>query len=311
MPLHVSDRQTRWALLGATSVLPKVLRVPLRRTSLARMELARAQRAQLLVIGHPKSGNTWLRTMLSRLYQQRFGMPSDFTVKTDELHRRDSRAPRLLSSNGHYSYEGVLGEALAEGAQPNPLRNKPVMLLARHPGDVAVSWFHQFTKRQSGYKNELVNASLEYSIDRHTIGMWEFVRTSPMGVPFLIDYLNTWERRVDALPRAIVVRYEDLRARQRSELARIFEFIGESVSEEELQDVVEWTSFDNLSRLELAGHFRSGGIQKRVRDPDSRKVRRGTVGGFRSDFSPAQVAEIDELVQTRLSPRFGYASLDQ
>jgi alcohol sulfotransferase len=41
-------------------------------------------------------------------------------------------------------------------------------------------------------------------------------------------------------------------------------------------------------------------------NPDSFKVRRGKVGGYRDYLSDAQVAELDGLVATRLSSVFGY-----
>ena len=35
-------------------------------------------------------------------------------------------------------------------------------------------------------------------------------------------------------------------------------------------------------------------------------MRRAKVGGFRDYFTAAQVAELEDLVRTRLSPTFGY-----
>ncbi len=86
--------------------------------------------------------------------------------------------------------------------------------------------------------------------------------------------------------------------------------MGEEFTDKELATAAEWSSFENLSRLELSGHFRSGGIQKPVTDASTRKVRRGKVGGYREDFSPEQVAEIEALVAEQLSPSFGYGKTD-
>ncbi len=302
----LSDRTQRGAILVPTQVLPRPLRVPLRRALLERLELARARRARLLIVGHPKAGNTWLRTMLSRLYQVRFGMPSDFTVKTDELALQHPLAPRLLATNGWYSYEAVIGRALSGDAPDPELVRKPVVFLARHPCDVAVSWYHQFTRRQSVYKRELINAWLAEPVDHRRIGLWDFVRHSDLGLPMQIDFLNTWERRVAGLPRAMVVRYEDLRADPVPELRRILALMGQEFTDKELTAASEWSSFENLSRLESEGHFRSGGIQKKVTDPSTRKVRRGRVHGYREDFSPEQLAQLEALMAERLSPSFGY-----
>jgi hypothetical protein len=246
--------------------------------------------------------------MISRLYQVRFGLPSNFTVKSDELARRDSRAPRLLATNGYYSYEGVIGEALAEGAPPSALRRKPVVLLARHPCDVAVSWFNQFTKRQSGEKQELINAFIEHPIDRRTIQRWEFVRHSDIGLPLLIDLLNTWERRVARLENAIILRYEDMRAAPAASLGRVTDLMGEAFADDELCAAAEWASFENMQRLEASGHFERGGARLIDADDEAtRKVRRGKVGGYRDDFTPEEIAELDALVASTLSPTFGYS----
>ncbi len=303
----LSHRAKRRTVLSATALLPRPLRVALGRRLLSHLELERARRARLIIIGHPKSGNTWLRTMLSRLYQVRLGMTSDFTVKADELALRNPAAPRLLATNGYYSYEGVIGEALAQDAPGSDIRHRNIVLLARNPADIAVSWYYQFTQRQSARKRELVNAFIEHPIDRDSVTLWEFVRHSDIGLPSLIDFLNVWERRLARLENAIIVRYEDLRADPARELRRIAALMGETFSDEELAGAVEWTSFENLKKLEVAGHFRSGGIQLLdPNDPTTRKVRRGKVGGYRDDFDPQQVEELEELIATRLSPTFGY-----
>ena len=67
--LQISDGVKKWSVLAPTAVLPTRWRVAARRAALARLELTKAGRTDLLIVGHPKSGNTWLRVMLSRLYQ--------------------------------------------------------------------------------------------------------------------------------------------------------------------------------------------------------------------------------------------------
>ncbi len=303
-----SDEVKKLAVLVPTAVLPRPLRIASRRHLLARLELAKAGRTDLLIIGHPKSGNTWLKVMLSRLYQVRHGLPASVIVTSDELARRHPGVPRITATNGHYSYEGAVGAALAPDAPDSPLRHKPILLLARHPCDIAVSWFFQFTRRQSAHKQELINAAIDHPIDRRTVEMWEFVRASDIGLPSLIDYLNRWQRNLAELPRALMVRYEDLRAEPARELGRITTLMGETFSDQELAQAVEFGAFDNLRALESRGFFRQGGLRRRNRgDPDSFKVRRAKVGGYRDYFTAEQAAELEALVAARLSPTFGYA----
>jgi hypothetical protein len=305
--LQISDGVKKWSVLVPTAALPTAWRVAARRRALARLELAKAARTGLLIIGHPKSGNTWLRVMLSRLYQVRHGLPASVIVTSDELARRNPAVPRISATNGHYSYEGAVGEALAPDAPDAPLRHKPIVFLARNPCDIAVSWYFQFTRRQSAHKQEMINAFIERPIDRHAVSMWEFVRHSDIGLPFLVDYLNGWERNVAHLDRAIMVRYEDLRAEPASALRRIAGLMGESFGDQELEEAVSFGSFDHLRELESKGFFRQGGLTLRnPKDPESFKVRRAKVGGYRDYFTPEQAAELEDLVISRLSPTFGY-----
>jgi hypothetical protein len=307
----LSDRATRSLVLRSTAALPRRLRVAARARLLARLELGKAHRAALLIIGHPKSGNTWLRTMLSRLYQNRLALPANVVVKSDELARANRAAPHLLATNGHYSYEAAVGRALAAGAPDSALRHKPIVFLARHPCDIVVSWYLQFTKRQSAAKRELINHAISRPIDHRTVSLWEFVTNRDLGLPFLIEYLNTWECNVARLDHAITLRYEDLRAAPDRHLRRVVDLLDTSFTDAEINDAVSFASFDNLRRLEAGRFFRRGGLALRsADDPAARKVRRGKIRGYRDDLPPEQVARMDALVAERLSPTLGYGSAD-
>jgi len=303
----VSDSSKKVSILIPTALLPRPLRVAARERLLSRLEVGIARRAGLLIIGHPKSGNTWLKVMLARLYQVRHGFKANELIGSDELALRNPAIPRLAATNAVYSYEGAVGRILAADAPDDPLRHKPVMLLARNPIDIAVSWFFQFTKRQSAHKQELVNHFIEHPIDRRTIGMWDFVRHSDIGLPFLIDYLNTWERNIGELENAMMVRYEDLRSDTAETLKKVTVLMGEDFSDDEIAEAVSFGSFDNLRKLETSGFFRRGGMRLvNANDPETFKVRRGKVGGYGDYFTEAQTTELEALMMERLSPTFGY-----
>jgi hypothetical protein len=305
--ITVRDGVKKWAILAPTALLPRPWRVALRERLLSRLELAIADRAGLIIIGHPKSGNTWLKVMIARLYQVRYGLKPSELIGSDELALRNPAIPRLAATNGYYSYEGSVGRVLAAGAADAPLRHKPVMFLARNPIDIAVSWFFQFTRRQSARKQELINHFIAHPIDRRSIDMWDFVRHSDIGLPFLIDYLNTWERNLEELEHSLLVRYEDLRTEPAATLKKITDLMGESFSDEEIGEAVNFGSFDNLRKLESSGFFTRGGMTLRnAGDPNSFKVRRGKVGGYAEYFTEEQVAELEELMMSQLSPTFGY-----
>lgn len=307
----LSDRAKRRLILAATRPFPRPLRIASRYRLLARLERGRSRRAELLIVGHPKSGTTWLRTMLSHLYQERYDLPHSTLIKSDELSRLDARVPTFLITNGHYSYEEVVGQALSSKRSAASLGARRVVLLARHPCDIAVSWYFQFTKRISAPKRELINATLEHPVDTQAVPMWDFVMQSEIGLPSIVEFLNRWERNLANVDRPLIVRYEDFRADPIESLGRLVSFLDEDFSDAEIRRAVEFGSFDNLRKLESAGFFRRGGLSRRdPADPETFKVRRGKVHGYRDYFTAEQVAEMEALVAQRLSSTFGYTKTD-
>src|SRR5687767_11783027 len=101
--LQISDGVRKWSVLAPPAALPTRWRVAARRAALAHLGHAKARRTHLLMIAHPKSGTTWLRVMLSRLYQVRHGLPASLILTSDELARKNPAIPRVSATNGHYS----------------------------------------------------------------------------------------------------------------------------------------------------------------------------------------------------------------
>ncbi|MDN5871010.1 MAG: sulfotransferase domain-containing protein [Nitrococcus sp.] len=304
---QIPDRYRRAAVIGGTAWLPSKPRVHVRRTLLWSLQRSQARKANVVIVVHPKSGGTWLRVMLFRLFQRKYDLPARRVMKTDELRRFNPALPRFIVSNGHYSYEAAVREVLMR----EPVDAKHLVFLARHPCDIAVSWYLQFTRRISPAKRELILHELRRPIDYRTISQWEFVMHPELGLPGLIDYHNQWAEFFAGRDHALIVRYEDLRAQTRTTLQRITASLGEVFSSEELDEAVEFASFDNLRQLEEANYFHNAGLRLQNRnDPSRYKVRRGKVGGFRDDFEPAQADAMAAMVQERLNPILGYSGPD-
>jgi hypothetical protein len=268
------------------------------------LQLRQARRSDCAIVRHPKTGGTWLRVLITRLYAAKYGLSSRRVVRTDELNRIDRRVPVFLSSSGYLSWERGWGDL----ARTDPaLREKKLLLLARHPGDIVVSWFIQFTKRTSAFKREMLLAEMAAPIDRDSISRWDFIKHPEIGLPAVIDYYNYWHRNIQQMPHAMVVRYEDLRADTASELARIGGFLGVCFSDAEVEDAVEFASFDRLREKEQSGYFDNRSLTLRnASDPETLKVRRGQVAGYRDDLTEEQTAWVDNQIETSLASAFGY-----
>jgi hypothetical protein len=281
--------------LASLAAWPRAARVAVAHRVRELREVRRARRCDAMVLSRAKSGRTWVRAMLSRLYQRHHGLPDDELLEFDNFHRRDAAVPRVLFTHGHY-----LRERLARPAWRELFRERPVLFLVRHPCDVAVSEYFQSTRRASAHKREL------YGVDAGG-DMFAFVMHGPLGLPAIIAYLNAFEPVVRALPRSLVLRYEDLRAEPVAGLGRVASLFGAPFSEDEIREAVDFASFDRLKALERANFFKNERLAPRdPGDPDSFKVRRGVVGGYRDYFEPAQIEAMEALVRERLAPALGY-----
>jgi alcohol sulfotransferase len=133
-----------------------------------------------------------------------------------------------------------------------------------------------------------------------------------VGLPGIIDYLNLWAREADRVQDLLVIRYEDMRKQPDFVLRQVMEFMnGVPANDEAIAEAVEYSSVENMRKLEEKSVFWLAGSRMKPGkkgDPNSYKVRRAKVGGYRDYFDDAQAAEIDELVAKRLSPTYGYES---
>lgn len=246
--------------------------------------------ADAVVISFPKSGRTFVRAMLARLYQRRFGIDERNLLEFPLLRRAPPAVPRLLFTHA--------GDAMR---RPNEIRidasayahTKPV-LIARHPADIAVSRYHHLKHRsRDKARKRLADQPLE-----------SFVWTDEGGIPSIVRFLNEFA----AVPRLTILRYEDFVSRPDQSLSTLVEAIGLNASDKDILDAVEFATVANLKELERQGYFTSPRLrQVRKGDQRSGKVRSGTSGGYRDQLDPKQVDRLDQYVAAELDPRYGYS----
>ncbi len=286
-----SLRLYRAAIWAVTAPLPRARRVALRHRLRAELDNRRVLAADVLVLSRAKSGRTWLRAMLSRLYQRRHGLAEQQLLEYDNFNRQHRQIPVVAMTHGHYLEK--LARHPRHGAG---LRAMPVVFMLRDPRDVAVSEYFQSTRRASAYKREL------YAVDQDQ-SMFDFVMQSPLGLPAICDYLNHWHAELDGWGRVYRLYYETLRAEPEAEMGRLLAFLNQDFDADEIAEAVAFASFEALKRKERDNFFNNSRLQARnAEDPDSYKVRRGKVGGYRDYFRDDEIERIDRFVADRLLP---------
>ena len=92
-------------------------------------------------------------------------------------------------------------------------------------------------------------------------------------------------------------------------LRKIFDFTGSDISDEQITEAVEFAAYENMKKMEQERHFKGSGARVKPGDkdnPQSFKVRKAKVGGYRDYFTDEQCADLDAMV-AQLDPQFGYA----
>lgn len=254
-----------------------------------RKALRKLRSADAAIVSAAKSGRTWLAVMISHIYHQRLGIPEREVIRGDNFRRLDPRAPSL-----YFTHDNRKDQAHRPRFRASHFRRVKTILLVRDPRDAAVSaYFNGFRDRRQP------RAAAAEPIDRMVVGR---------KMPQVIRFLERWQRQLPRIERHLVVRYEDLRRCPEQELARVVRFIDErEPSPEEIANAVAFAAFDDLRRKEASGFFATDRLQ--VRDPsrpESFKVRRGKVGGYRDYFTPDQLARIEALIEAAGLRAFGY-----
>jgi hypothetical protein len=244
-------------------------------------------------VSFPKCGRTWVRLMLGRLIALQLGRHDeaedvDALFDVFEASRALPGAPAVVFSHDDWPQHSRARELTRDKA---PLyRGKTVVLLIRDLRDVMVSSYFQLTRREEKRSDPSLSA---------------YVRSEVGAADSFVAFYENWWRSRDVLGRSLVVRYEDLHANPAAAFESILATLAwPRVAPELLRDVVAWSAFENLRRKSLDSKRRE--IQpRRAEDPESFKMRRGKVGGFRDYLAPEDVAYLEERMRG-LPSGYGY-----
>ncbi len=293
---------TRELVLLLMFFFPEEKKIAVERWLRGREEFRKLKQADCVVVSFGKSGRTWLRVMLSRFYQVRHGLSEKHLMGFDNLHRKVPEIPVIF-----FTHDNYLKDYTKHFDSKEDYLSKKVVLLVRDPRDVAVSQFFQWKYRMRAKKKNL-NQYPEHGKD---VPIYDFVMDPQAGLPKIIDFMNLWAKEMPRIENILVVRYEDLRARTAEVLRQIVEFVGTPGTEEQIQQAVEFSSVENMKKLEEKRTFWLSGsrmVPKDRKNPNSYKVRRAKVGGYSDYFDEQQIAAIEQVVNETLSPVYGYGA---
>lgn len=279
---------------------------------------------------YPKSGNTWVRALLSAAYRgpgwgsEWLGLYQPGSLRT--LHdglglagarlSRQQLAPlrRLAVEQLPADEEGTVlckvHDAFLPDADGHPLARvrgiNRAIYVVRDPRDVAVSYAHHFAVDHAtavavmAAGNDLGRSLApgpSTGAGGGEVGVDVDAYADNYLLPFWSRHVTSWCDQ-DAMD-VLVVRYEDLHRRPAETLAAMLDLLEVSRTPSQIADAVEAACFARLAFAEIIHPFAEAAA------PDRVFFRRGVVGGWRDELDHDLARRI-ERDHHAVMARFGY-----
>ena len=287
-------------LESALLLLPRARQKTIGRWLRGREEFRKLARTEHVLMSWGKSGRTWLGSCCRASISSPTAFPTAACSSSTTCSRLDRRIPCLFFTHGNY-----LRDYTGNWTTKEEFYGKKILMLVRDPRDIAVSQYFQWKYRMRPVK-KLLN---DYPPHGAELSVFDFVMDRDAGLPKIIEFLEIWQGELPRAADSLVVRYEDMQADPAEALRQVLTFLGTPGADAQIAEAVAYASYDNMKQLEQQKVFWLSGTRLAPADranPESYKVRRAKVGGWRDYFDDTEVAAIDALLAARPAPPFGY-----
>jgi hypothetical protein len=267
------------------------------------------------MISFPKCGRTWLRLMIGKAFERYFQLEDqeilNKILKLEPLYELHPAVPRVrVSHDDNPQWK----KPFELETKKDKYKDTKVILLVRDPRDVVVSAYFEQKKRVALWEEATRNPQFP---DRELIAerlkpyegtITEFLNGEVGSLETILRFYNIWAENREVPKSLHLVRYEDLHQDTVTELTKVLEFLEVSpVPVEILKEAVEYTSFKNMHKMEADDAFKSTNLRPADKtDETTYKTRKGKVGGYVEYFNNDQIAYMNQQINEKLSPFFGY-----
>ena len=243
---------------------------------------------QNYIISYPKSWRTWLRLLIGKVLCEQFHLSEKMALNTYELTKKVG----LPLTHFSHDFSSILSSFPYQyyPTDKATYQNNSILFLTRDIRDVLVSSYFQATRRTKQYNRHLS----------------DFIRDERFGVKKIITFYNSWHVHQNIPDKFLHLTYEDLHQYPVSRLRTVLQFLDfPEIDDNILKTAVSFASFDNMKQMEQAGIFQTEKLLPADNfDPESYKVRRGVIGGYKEYLSEADLIYIEETVAEMGNPFF-------
>lgn len=267
---------------------------PLKRFYYKRKERIQFQRllrpTDVFLVGHPKSGNTWIALMLAVIIQKNFDKNATLANIRDfipSFHAKD----REISLYTHFPNPRIFRN---EGPLYPELYPKTIYLI-RDPRSVYISYYQHYLHDARDNNllkfEDFVDELLTYGCIRHL-------------EPHLIRWdrqVSQWLKRSKSQPVKIV-KYEEMKSDRRKVLEDVIDFAGIICDKKDIDIAVERGSFESMRKEEETFGAESYSGTKGER---GYYVRQGKISGWKDEMSQ-DIAKRMEREFSEVMKKVGY-----
>ncbi len=238
-------------------------------------------RTDAYIVSYPKSGRTWLRVLIGKALCEKYNLPEAIMLYTKKV---TSEAGILCTKFAHDS-SGDRYEYYRLPTDKSKYAENKVIFLARDIKDILVSYYFH-TTRGTKRKEKLYSGALS-----------DLIRSDIRGARKVISFYNIWHGQREVPKEFLLIRYEDMHEKTDEVLAQVLHFLGaKNIERHIIETAVQFASFNSMKKKERAGFFKHQSMKPRnINEPESYKVRKGVVGGYKSYLSQEDIKYIDEL----------------
>ncbi|XP_058691561.1 sulfotransferase 6B1-like isoform X1 [Poecile atricapillus] len=248
------------------------------------LESFEARSDDVILAGYPKSGTNWLSQILNDLIDisQKKTPGRESSANAEELaefpYLEVGDAEKYERMTKLPSPRFIVTHLRPENLPKSIFKNKvKILLLIRNPKDVATSFYH--------FSNGL--ASLP-SYDTWDDFFTDFM-TKKIAWGCYLEYLSEWNKYIDK-ENIMTVTYEEVKENRAQSVKNIAAFFGIPLTEEELQLVVERSSFQSMKKNSEKTHGTMGNLF----------FRKGGVSDWKNLFSEDQNKKMDKVFEELL-----------
>lgn len=247
-----------------------------------------SSRIDCVILGYPKTGNTWLAELLRMALAEHYGTPPQNVAphRIIQLFNTCKRiAPIVFPTHNIPDFHTTTASSMH--INNHYFQGKKAVILHRDPKDTLVSLYMHGRYREHWNKYLDVN---------------QFVHDTYYGLNKLLSYYRQLARDAAIFSHLHPVSYESLRQDTAGELARITEFLGINVPQTTIASAVEYCSLERMRARERAGESTEYTLHKPSNPSDRRgyKVREGKVGGYSQHLN----AKTIEFINRRTTEEF-------